>query len=499
MKALVFRWLTPRSQDLVTSLRERVVRVGAPVIMGCSLNIIIWALIMLKPTEVIRMYWWLLLVVVVTSICVAACATVAKGNVLAASRLTVLALYMGATLLLVGEGYLISYGPALIYVLCLIASFLLLDRKSTWKVLGIICTSVIIITAAHYYIAPIVYDRYRDPAITAFSIAIQMCEALTLAALMLNALLLMFDSQVVALIKEKQASEEMRIRAEQAQGRAEESQATAEKALVDLQESQRQTEMALGEAREANIAKDQFLANVSHELRTPLGIIKGFSKLQKMHWDKRRQVPQDYREQLDKIQHNCERLEGLINQVLDLGKISANRAELHLAAEYPRRFMQVAVDSFKVAAETKGLILETVFAESCPEVVLVDANKVEQIVVNLVGNAIKFTERGNICVLVSGDRDTWQITVSDSGIGMTPTNLQVIFDPFRQLENAYQRTHSGTGLGLAITKGLVELMGGTINVTSEPQVGTTFLVQLPKQVDKQPERVSKVDEPIAVV
>ncbi|MHB8627244.1 MAG: sensor histidine kinase [Aggregatilineales bacterium] len=264
--------------------------------------------------------------------------------------------------------------------------------------------------------------------------------------------------------------------------------------LADMRESMRQTELARKEADRANQAKSQFLSNMSHELRTPLNAIIGYIEI--MMAGMVGPVTEKQGQMNQSIHLNSKRLLALINDVLDLSKIEAGAIELNPAPNSPRTLITEVVDGMQVLAQKKNVMLTIHYAEDTPEVLLCDGTKVQQIATNLIGNAVKFTQQGNIDVYVGQGptNTTWQIKVADTGKGMPSDAAQYIFDAFRQVDNADTREFQGTGLGLAITKRLVDRMAGSISVETTLGKGSTFIVTLPVAV---PEPVGK-STPVSV-
>jgi signal transduction histidine kinase len=256
--------------------------------------------------------------------------------------------------------------------------------------------------------------------------------------------------------------------------------------LDAMHDSVRQTEIAreLAEidrqrAEEADKTKSQFLANMSHELRTPLNAIIGYSEA--MLGGMAGEFTVQQKKLLGHIQHNSRRLLALINDILDLSKIESGSIELYLAPMSPRKVIHDTSESLRSLVVEKGIYLELNFSQDVPELILGDANKLQQIVVNLVSNAIKFTEMGGVKIDVSAtNNNRWQFRVQDTGIGIPAGALNSIFEPFRQVDSTNTRKYKGTGLGLSITKHLVEKMEGTIEVVSEPGKGSTFTIELPR-------------------
>ncbi len=254
--------------------------------------------------------------------------------------------------------------------------------------------------------------------------------------------------------------------------------------ISDLERARQESEQARQEADRANQAKSKFLAAVSHELRTPLNAIRGYVDIMlagMVGSFSEQQAPL-----LNYVQHNSKRLYDMINDLLDLSRIEAGRLELHIEPLIPRKVVGETVESMRSLSQQKGLELAVQYSETMSEVVLGDLKKVQQIITNLVGNAIKFTNQGSVTVRLSGpDLGHWQIRVEDTGIGMPPDAATYIFEMFRQVDSPASRKQEGTGLGLSITKGLVERMSGSIAVESTLGKGSAFTVTLPRQLQEK--------------
>jgi CheY-like chemotaxis protein len=222
----------------------------------------------------------------------------------------------------------------------------------------------------------------------------------------------------------------------------------------------------------------EFVANMSHEIRTPLTAVLGYADiLVEENWGRKSQ------EYAEIIKRNGEHLLAIINDILDLSKIEAGRLEMARATCSPHEIVSEAMSLLRVRAASKGLSLETVYYGRVPETIRTDATRVRQILLNLMGNAIKFTERGGVRVTVrlagEGSDATLQIEVADSGIGMTPAQMRRLFRPFQQVDAAITQEYGGTGLGLAMSKRLAGLLGGDISVESEAGRGSAFRLTLP--------------------
>ena len=234
-------------------------------------------------------------------------------------------------------------------------------------------------------------------------------------------------------------------------------------------------ELAVSE--EAARVKSAFLANVSHEIRTPLNALLGVAELlaQTELTAKQRLHVQVFRE-------SGQALLSLINDLLDLARIGSGRLELQPAPFDLHHALAQLVTLMRPRAEDKGLSLVLELAEALPAAVLGDRLRIEQALLNLVGNAIKFTSRGEVRLAVRPDPQTpgWlRFDVVDTGIGIAPSKLETIFEPFAQADGSVTRLYGGTGLGLSITRSVVQLMGGSVQVQSTPAVGSTFTLRLP--------------------
>jgi len=222
--------------------------------------------------------------------------------------------------------------------------------------------------------------------------------------------------------------------------------------------------------------KDEFLANMSHELRTPLNAVIGFSGL--LLQESTERLPEDVREDLRIILHNGRSLLGMIDSILDLSKIEAGRFDLDLEYMDPVPLLQ------EVRSLAAGLILERPIQFSLevprePVHIKGDPVRFKQVITNLVGNAIKFTERGQVVVTAVRTPTQFRVMIRDTGIGMSEGEISRLFRPFQQVDGSITRRFGGTGLGLALSQRLVGMMEGRILVESEKGVGSTFTVELP--------------------
>ena len=229
-------------------------------------------------------------------------------------------------------------------------------------------------------------------------------------------------------------------------------------------------------AEEANRLKSEFLSRMSHELRTPMNGIIGYAHL--LLDGLSGELTDQQTSDVTQIAKSADHLLNLINDVLDLAKIEAGRIELvPEEIDLVPLARQVGHD-LRAQAVAKGIEL-TVDAPAAPAIVHADPLRVRQILLNLVGNAVKFTERGRVAVSIGRDGDWAEIAVVDTGIGIAPDALPHIFDEFRQADGSTTRRFGGTGLGLAIARKLARLHGGDVTVVSQPGVGSTFSLRLP--------------------
>jgi PAS domain S-box-containing protein len=232
---------------------------------------------------------------------------------------------------------------------------------------------------------------------------------------------------------------------------------------------------ALEQATAASKAKSEFLANMSHEIRTPLNAITGMTVIGKSSADVK-QMLYCY----GRIEEASNHLLGIINDILDMSKIEAGKFDLSSSEFHFERMLQRIVNVFSFSVEEKRQIFKVNIDRTIPEVLVADEQRLSQIITNLVGNAVKFTPKdGSISIdtRLLGEKDsicTIQITVTDSGIGISPDQQSRLFQSFQQAENSTTRKFGGTGLGLAITRNIVEMMGGKIWVESELGKGAAF-------------------------
>ncbi len=257
----------------------------------------------------------------------------------------------------------------------------------------------------------------------------------------------------------------------------------------ELMSTQTKLELARDEAESANAAKSEFLARMSHEIRTPISAILGFTELMLRGIVK---DPGEAVRKLETIHTNGSHLLQLINDLLDLSKIEADKMEVESIDCNPIRIMHDVVDTLQVRADEKSIGLEMRIDGDVPKQIKSDPTRLRQIITNLIGNAIKFTSQGRVVVTLrlvddrasatsevnGAARCQLEFEITDSGIGMTHLQLEKIFDPFTQADSTVTRKFGGTGLGLSISKQLAEALGGGISVASQPGSGSTFTVRV---------------------
>jgi len=229
---------------------------------------------------------------------------------------------------------------------------------------------------------------------------------------------------------------------------------------------------------EANRAKNDFLATTSHELRTPLTSIIGFSRLL---LDEYVSDPAERRELLDDVHRNGLHLLSLVDDILDVSRIEAGRLDMVSETVDLEALIADVAALTKVQADEKGLALLTDVPPDLPRV-QADQSRLRQILLNVIGNAIKFTDRGDVRIIAALEHDgsRVRVDVTDTGIGIHPDQQPLLFEKFRQLDASHTRKHSGTGLGLAISKALIERMNGRISLRSEGAgKGTTVTLTIP--------------------
>ncbi len=242
-------------------------------------------------------------------------------------------------------------------------------------------------------------------------------------------------------------------------------------------------------SRAAEFAKRNFLAVMSHEIRTPMNSIIGFAEMLLSE-----KLPPNEKEHVQTIKESGESLLRIINDILDYSRIESGRLQLEKTTFAPREVIENVVSMLDNMASKKGILLKAVCAPDVPNLLVGDPGRLNQILLNLVGNAVKFTHKGSVSVQVEvapehGPVARIRFRIVDTGIGISADKLQSIFEPFTQADATISRSHGGTGLGLAISNLLVNLLGGTLHVSSQPGEGSDFHFDLPFGQRAQTEKV----------
>lgn len=255
--------------------------------------------------------------------------------------------------------------------------------------------------------------------------------------------------------------------------------------VTQLEETKRDLTIAKREADDANQAKSEFLARMSHEIRTPMNAILGYTDVLRRGFDTSVNDRQEY---LDTIHGSGEHLLALINDILDLSKVESGQMELELGPCSPLKITKEVVSLLKSKADEKGIYLKFRGEGPLPKMIQGDSVRLRQAIMNLAGNAIKFTEQGGVDIVARVDQQATKlrtdknlilaIDVIDTGIGISEDAQAKVFEPFAQADTSITRRFGGTGLGLAISKQLAEAMGGDIQLVSTPGEGTTFTIRI---------------------
>lgn len=423
-------WFKPRSDDPATFFRERTIRTFSASMLVIALLSLIASLIFYSNSASAKSTAYIAVIGITAAVIIGAIVAIHRGYISASAWLLVSAFLIAAYGILLIDTYT-SHLVVPIFMLVFLLWTLILPRNSLWMLL---LSSVIGIPAI------IMLQGAQSLSIGGlFGIIVDTSIPLLAEAIGLYVFRFEFDSRL-------ENSEAARVRAEA-----------------------------------ADRLKTQFLSSVSHELRTPLNAIKGYVEIMLggmagTFTDKQIQLQQH-------IHTNAERLLALINDILDLAKIESGTVEVLLTLASPRKVVTEIVESNRSLIQKKPVALEVHVDEAVPETVQWDVNKVQQILTNLVANAIKFTDQGKVSVDVHNKDTMLQIVVSDTGIGMPADAPNYIFDMFRQVDGTDTRKHQGTGLGLTITKRLVDKMGGTISVATTQGQGSAFTVTLPRWMD----------------
>lgn len=256
------------------------------------------------------------------------------------------------------------------------------------------------------------------------------------------------------------------------------------KLAIDITARRRMEEelrRARDQAEQAAAARSLFLANMSHEIRTPMNAIIGFTDLLLDS-----PLNEQQQRQLNIVHQSSSSLLGLLNDILDTAKLDKGALELEMLDFSLPELCQQVCDNHQLSAQKKGLTLSFAYAPTLPDYFRGDPLRLRQILNNLIGNAVKFTEHGQVQLQVTGSPGAVRLDICDTGIGIPADRLDSIFDPFSQADASMSRRFGGTGLGTTISRQLVELMHGSIRVTSTEGQGSTFSVELPLPATQQP-------------
>ena len=329
---------------------------------------------------------------------------------------------------------------------------------------------------------------YHVPAEYVATETVKMVNTVVRTLLVLAALILTLMVFAVIVVLRHQNSQRMAQQEHENLMRQEEMNAALTESNVMLAESRLATEQALQIAEGANAAKSSFLSNMSHDIRTPMNAIIGFATLLARDADN----PEKVRDYTKKITASGQHLLGLINDILDISKIEAGKTTLNLSDERIVDLIDGIDSIIRPQMKSKGHNFEILSKNIKHEHLVMDKLRLNQILLNLLSNAFKYTPDGGYITLTvqelpqqSKQLAKFRFIVADNGYGMSEEYLRTIFQPFTREEDSTTKKIQGTGLGMAITKNLVDLMGGTIKVTSEKGKGSTFTIDLTLQISEQ--------------
>jgi PAS domain S-box-containing protein len=248
--------------------------------------------------------------------------------------------------------------------------------------------------------------------------------------------------------------------------------------ITAIKQAQEALRIARDQALEASRAKTQLLSKVSHELRTPLGGVLGYAEL--LQNNTFGELSPRQHKAVSEIVDSAEYLTNMVNELLDEAQLRSSTATLQEKMFPTFKLIQGAISGLDILAQKKGLSFSVQIDPNMPQEIYGDDRRIRQIIINLIGNAIKFTREGNVNLSIKRpDEHHWEIQVEDTGVGIPKEEQAIVFEPFRQLNSSVTRDNRGVGLGLSITKQLVDLMHGRIILESEPGKGSTFTILLP--------------------
>ncbi len=283
----------------------------------------------------------------------------------------------------------------------------------------------------------------------------------------------------------EEQTEELQDQAEELQEQATELKNTT----LELQRQNTLLDIQRVKVEEANKLKSEFLSNMSHELRTPLNSIMALSKV--LIEQATTKLNEEENSYLEIIERNGKRLLTTINDILDLSKIEAGKMDIVPQKVSIGSLLQTTTENLQTLAEEKNLALKVNIPKTLP-LVTTDEFRLHQVLTNIIGNAIKFTEKGEVVVSAISDTKSVKIIIEDTGIGISEDMLEHIFDEFRQVDGSTSRRFEGTGLGLAIARKIISILGGNISVKSKLGEGTEFIINLP--VEMQSDQASEIQE-----